>query len=303
MKQNIIHIGLDVDDTQYHGSAFNKETGEVIDFKSRPTLKGLLQQLDRMDEKLEKLREDRRELDVAIKQIDDEFEILPKEDVAVLTSEVRERRNAQISIARKLQQTSDWIAQCQSEIKGYEKKREELGKKQEKIRKLQRRERLAQRATDELEKIYEVFAEDSRQAVEELTRQEFRRFVQSASAYEVALNEEYELQVLDSHGNRALQRLSMGQSQCLSLAFITAISRISEKNPPLVIDMPFGRLDRDVHNEVSTRLPEITSQLILFLIPEIEWNEVTARNLQPKASHIFQLEFDQTNRETVIVNL
>jgi hypothetical protein len=29
MKQNIIHIGLDVDDTQYHGSAFNKETGEV----------------------------------------------------------------------------------------------------------------------------------------------------------------------------------------------------------------------------------------------------------------------------------
>ena len=43
MKRNIIHIGLDVDDTQYHGSAFNKDTGEVINFKSRPTLKGLLQ--------------------------------------------------------------------------------------------------------------------------------------------------------------------------------------------------------------------------------------------------------------------
>jgi hypothetical protein len=48
MKQNILHIGLDVDDTQYHGSAFNKDTGEVVDFKSRPTLKGLLQQLGRM---------------------------------------------------------------------------------------------------------------------------------------------------------------------------------------------------------------------------------------------------------------
>ncbi len=47
MNQNIIHIGLDVDDTQYHGAAFNKETGEVIDFKSRPTLKGLLQEQDR----------------------------------------------------------------------------------------------------------------------------------------------------------------------------------------------------------------------------------------------------------------
>jgi transposase len=48
MQQNIIHIGLDVDDTQYHGAAFNKETGEVIDFNCRPTLKGLLQQLDKM---------------------------------------------------------------------------------------------------------------------------------------------------------------------------------------------------------------------------------------------------------------
>ncbi len=31
MQQNILYIGLDVDDTQYHGSAFNKDTGEVID--------------------------------------------------------------------------------------------------------------------------------------------------------------------------------------------------------------------------------------------------------------------------------
>ena len=31
MKQNILYVGLDVDDTQYHGSAINKDTGEVID--------------------------------------------------------------------------------------------------------------------------------------------------------------------------------------------------------------------------------------------------------------------------------
>ena len=48
MNQNILYVGLDVDDTQYHGSAFNKSTGEVIDFKCRPTLKGLLTQLDRL---------------------------------------------------------------------------------------------------------------------------------------------------------------------------------------------------------------------------------------------------------------
>ncbi len=36
MKQNLVHIGLDVDDTQYHGAAFNKDTGKVVDFECRP---------------------------------------------------------------------------------------------------------------------------------------------------------------------------------------------------------------------------------------------------------------------------
>ena len=48
MKQNVIYIGLDVDDTQYHGSALDTDTSEVMSFKCRPTLKGLLNQLDRL---------------------------------------------------------------------------------------------------------------------------------------------------------------------------------------------------------------------------------------------------------------
>jgi hypothetical protein len=35
MKQNITHIGLDVDDNQYRGSAPNKATDEVLEYKCR----------------------------------------------------------------------------------------------------------------------------------------------------------------------------------------------------------------------------------------------------------------------------
>jgi GDP-D-mannose dehydratase len=35
MKQNILYVGLDVDDTQYHGSAFNKDTGGSTPFLRR----------------------------------------------------------------------------------------------------------------------------------------------------------------------------------------------------------------------------------------------------------------------------
>ena len=48
MKRNIIYVGLDVDDKQYHGSALDENTGEIIDFKCRPTLKGLLGQLEKL---------------------------------------------------------------------------------------------------------------------------------------------------------------------------------------------------------------------------------------------------------------
>ena len=44
----ILYVGLDVDDTRYHGSALNKHIGEVLDFHCRPTLKGLLGQLHRL---------------------------------------------------------------------------------------------------------------------------------------------------------------------------------------------------------------------------------------------------------------
>lgn len=33
MNQNVVYVGLDVDDVQYHGSALDRHTGEVLDFR------------------------------------------------------------------------------------------------------------------------------------------------------------------------------------------------------------------------------------------------------------------------------
>ena len=48
MNKKVIYIGLDVDDTQYHGAAFDRESGEIVSFKCRPTLKGLVAPLEKM---------------------------------------------------------------------------------------------------------------------------------------------------------------------------------------------------------------------------------------------------------------
>jgi transposase len=48
MKQRVLYVGLDVDDTQYHGAALSQETGEILQFQCRPTLKGLVSQLAKL---------------------------------------------------------------------------------------------------------------------------------------------------------------------------------------------------------------------------------------------------------------
>jgi transposase len=42
MIKKIVYVGIDVDDARYHGSALNKDTGELLSFRCRPTLRGLL---------------------------------------------------------------------------------------------------------------------------------------------------------------------------------------------------------------------------------------------------------------------
>ena len=50
MSGNVVYVGIDVDDVQYHGSAVDRHTGEVLDFRCRSTLKGLIVQSQKVRE-------------------------------------------------------------------------------------------------------------------------------------------------------------------------------------------------------------------------------------------------------------
>ena len=50
MNQNIVYVGIDVDDVRYHGCGFDQRTGEALEFHCRPTLKGLVGQLEKLRE-------------------------------------------------------------------------------------------------------------------------------------------------------------------------------------------------------------------------------------------------------------
>lgn len=238
----------------------------------------------------------KRQLD----DIDKRLGKVPDEDIAKLGLKVRELTDNLAENRHKTQNTQTRIKEKEDRIQELNTKRDELGKQQEKVRGLLLRDDLAQRAAEELERIFNKFAEDSRHEVEKLTREEFQKFIPSAHALSVGIDSEFHYDVKDQNGSPALQQLSNGQKQALSLAYITSISRVSEKNPPLVIDMPFGRLDKDVQDKIASRLPELASQVILLMLPETEWNTHTRSILKNKTSNVYVLSFDEKKRQTKI---
>ena len=55
MKE-LLYMGIDVDDKNFHGAGFSEETGEILEFKCKPTNKALLTKLRNLEKKGFKLK-------------------------------------------------------------------------------------------------------------------------------------------------------------------------------------------------------------------------------------------------------
>jgi DNA sulfur modification protein DndD len=259
-----------------------------------------LSEVREQDESVDQIVEKIRVTDIALREVESELRNLPQGDIAALERERADRNDKLISNVRQQERATTQLETMGKRITELESTRAQLNVTQHDARKAAVREQLAEKAASVLDSIYQKFSDDSRISVERMTQERFGAFVESAANYSVQMTDDYALQVKDSNGNPALQRLSMGQQQCLGLSFITAVSDVSEKNPPLVIDMPFGRLDGTVDFAVASALTTLTHQLILFLLPDREWTESIQSAFRGKVSHIYDLEFDAVKRETSI---
>lgn len=184
---------------------------------------------------------------------------------------------------------------------------EQLEKEIAKANKEQIRERLigikldlAQRSADAIGEIYQTFADDMRLKIEAKTKEIFKLLAWKGDHFEdVRLSPEYNLEVIDRYGLPARPELSAGERQVLSLSFITAMSRVSEEEAPLVMDTPFGRLSSQHRNSITQHLPELADQLAFFVTDE-ELRDQARKNLEPRIGAEYRLVFDPKTSCTTI---
>ena len=165
---------------------------------------------------------------------------------------------------------------------------------------LSRKMHLAQESADRIGAVYENFAEQKRQQIEQRTREIFRSLAwKGGHFHDIRLTKEYSLQVIDRWEQQARPELSAGERQVLSLSFITAMARVAEREAPLVMDTPFGRLSSAHRESITARIPELASQLILFVTDE-ELRDQALANLKPRIGHEYMLRFDPETSCTTI---
>jgi DNA sulfur modification protein DndD len=180
-------------------------------------------------------------------------------------------------------------------------RREKALAKEKKAQFLSKKEKLAQQAADAVAIIKEEFFENTREEIEKATKEVFSRLAWKNEEHfkDVILDQSFRLEVIDRWGTPTRQELSAGERQILSLSFITALSRLSGEEAPLVMDTPFGRLSGNHLSAVAENLPQLTPQLILF-VTDREWDEASRTNLEPRVGIMYRLNFDKATSSTDI---
>ncbi|MCK8817155.1 AAA family ATPase [Natroniella sulfidigena] len=289
-----------------------KESNESFLIDLKASLKAVIQKkndlLKDIREKHNKIRNLQEKIDY-FKAQENEISSQLTENERENVSKLEEGRNSlledkgklkeQINILEdKINELSDDIEEIQDEIekeKSLEKEMEDL--KQKKL--------ISEKSSKALEDIYNKFAEEMRLKIEEKSSDIFQKLIRKKQSFsKVILDEDYQLKLVDRFGDEdSRSEISAGERQVLSLAFILGLSKVSEGEAPLVMDTPFGRLDSEHRKNIVDTIPELTSQLVLFVTDE-ELDENNRAMLQNKIDQEYTLRYnDQTGNTKIVRDL
>jgi DNA sulfur modification protein DndD len=192
------------------------------------------------------------------------------------------------------------LEQLRTRIKDLERQIEQAKKSDKRARLLSRKVELAQKAADKINEVYGTFAENKRIEIEQQTREIFHLLAWKGEHFQdIRLTGDYQLEVIDRYGLPARPELSAGERQVLSLSFITAMAMVAQREAPLIMDTPFGRLSSAHREAITLNLPTLAPQLVLFVTDE-ELRDKALDNLRPKIGTEYSLRFDSNTSCTTI---
>jgi len=258
----------------------------------RGRVSGLLGDLDRAMKRKVEIGDYVDELEKRIDDLTRQLEDAPTEDVRRLEAERQER----------VQDIERFLIEKGRAEQTAERLEKELRKLDSQIAKAKKKEKgqillaakvyFAQESANAIHEIYQEFAEDMRERIEEHTKSIFKQLVWKESHFQdVRLSADYNLQVIDRYGLPAKPELSAGERQVLSLSFLLAMVEVAGEEAPIVMDTPFARLSSEPRNNIARNLPKLAPQIALLVTDE-ELRGEERRILSDHVRYEYDLDFD-----------
>jgi DNA sulfur modification protein DndD len=108
------------------------------------------------------------------------------------------------------------------------------------------------------------FAQELREEVERQATDVFRQLTTDPAYAGLEINDRYGLTIIREDGTPAIQR-SAGAEQVVALSLLGALNRLAVMRGPVIMDTPFGRLDRGHRGNILEYVSQMADQAVLLV--------------------------------------
>lgn len=219
----------------------------------------LLLQRDRLEEEIE-------EINQHIKRLKQETTGINQESANETWRKVGESE-------QKIKMIQERIERLQKEIEIKEKQLENLRKEVEILASenqttlmLSNQVKMARGLKNATNELIEWHIDNSQKMINQVTSDRYLQVTNKPEEYRgVEITPEYTLGIRTITGKLLNPDvLSAGEKEALAFAFITGLNQITDTCVPLIMDTPFGHLDKEHQKNIINSLPNLNSQVIIL---------------------------------------
>ncbi len=291
----------------------DRATGEDLEAAFTETvsnLRAMPRERERLYKQINAWSSKEVELKDRLKQIAEELDEISSNFGASDIEDVKrleERRNEltrlqaeeQIAIAK----ANDAIKQLQEELSTIEKDIDKVKSKSDKEDVARRRLEFAEDCKSLVDSLHEALAEETRKRLSDRVNQTFQAILRKDFYAEI--DQDYTLRIykdLPGIGKQPVSEKSTGENQVISLSFIASlVSLAKERNQakgsffkggvfPIIMDSPFGALDREYREKIAEHIPQLADQVVIFA-SNSQWSEEVDEKCRPYMGNEYSLVY------------
>ncbi|MCD2200168.1 AAA family ATPase [Halobacterium sp. KA-4] len=248
-----------------------------------------------------------------ISEIGSQLEDLDTENINQLENRRQDLKEEVSGYERKIGGLETQIEDLNDDLDDVKEEINEAEEQNEKADLARRRAQMAEYLYDRIDNLFQKYQEDVRSSVNDRVNDIFQEII--AKDFYAQIDDDYSLQILKDIGSEETVPVakSTGERQVASLSFIASLVSLARERYnseeeavyftggiyPMIMDSPFGYLDPDYQQRVSSVLPRMAEQVVL-LVTQSQWTEEVAGEMDAVAGERYYLKYHDPSEDPSI---